>query len=137
MFSDFKLPPLRDPRSRLSILDSYLPPFWPPARLRQNDAVTQNAVPFPETEKAITLSANSSEENLASKYQTTEVEFPEGGTKAWLVVFGSVRKFQELLICFFGHSRVSLLFSAVSPPETFRRGIETCEMSGYLLMMQC
>jgi hypothetical protein len=110
MFSDFKLPPLRDPRSRLSILDAYLTPFWPAARLRQSNAAAQDTVPFPETEKTITLSANSSEENLASKYQTTEVEFPEGGTKAWLVVFGSVSKSPELLISFFGHYRVSIPF---------------------------
>ena len=31
----------------------------------------------------------SSDESLVSKYQNNEVEFPEGGRKAWLVVFGS------------------------------------------------
>jgi len=40
-------------------------------------------------EKPITLGPNSSDENLASKYQTSEVEFPEGGIQAWLVVLGS------------------------------------------------
>jgi len=37
----------------------------------------------------VTEGKRSSEESLVNKYQNSEIDFPEGGRKAWLVVFGS------------------------------------------------
>ncbi|TVY68846.1 Riboflavin transporter MCH5 [Lachnellula suecica] len=85
MFPDFKLLPLRDPRSRLSILDYFITPRRPNVRLPPS----KSDISLPTLQVNPTSSFDFPSESLSTKTQSNEVEIPEGGRQAWLVVFGS------------------------------------------------